>query len=801
MSPHERLPIDNVLDQYHLSQIVTQPTHKGRLLDLVFVPKSSQSAQINHLAPLENHHDVMFCRLPILPDSAPAAPSTPTYAYKRADWQLFVLLLSAMDLVKSVLDASCVDSAWNAIRVGILKAADGAIPKIKGKGKHRWKPWVSAELQKLILEKDRLYKLWKSRGTQKSFTQFKKSRNVVAKRTRIERTSYISQQFSNVHDARTFWSNFNAICRPKRSLIPPLQTTTGGYEADNSALSELLSAYFQQSFNDRDCSDVDFSDDAPADISHHFYCNITLVRNHISNMKSHKSVGLDGISAILLKQGVDHIAPALCFLINRCIRESCFPTQLKSAYIFPIQKITTPKLPCDFRPISILCIVSKIIEKHLVRIISPFITAKLCPTQFGFRPKSSTSDAMLYFDHLISSGLSINNSVVAVFIDVRKAFDTVPFNKLLVCLRDVYDLPPFLLILLKSYLNGRTQAVNVNGCLSSEVCVASGVPQGSLLGPWLFSAYINSVGLLNVSPSSHILMFADDCVLVHFLKNFNSTQQLQADLDLVAGDISNKFLTLNPTKSTFQIFTRPRFIVSQIPVLYLNGIQVAVTDKAKYLGVVLDNKLTYSSHTQITCTKVKKFAGYLYRVLHKGVSPKTLAIIYKSLLRVCLLYCCDVVYPINKGDRLRLEKCQKYVCRLFNRNWDHNFPYVKLMAPLNLVPLWQSVFTRRLCMIHGYVHNYRHCPPILFTLVKNSNTRFSNRLNHEYCIKIPQTLHPRFISSPFVCSAVAFNALPADIVLLSKCAFKTKCEDRVFIDYFLVLSQHSSAPVVYIIDP
>ena len=215
----------------------------------------------------------------------------------------------------------------------------------------------------------------------------------------------------------------------------------------------------------------------------------------------------------MLRSTAAFIAPSLTKLFNLSIASGRFPTDWKCAKITPIYKSGDSALASNYRPISILPIVSKVLERHIYTLLFDFLAANcpISPQQWGFMPSRSTASALCTLIHDCHQSLDNGSEICSVYFDFRKAFDTVQQSPLLNKLTDL-RVDKHLLTWIQSYLTNRSQVVAVGGAQSHSVPVISGVPQGSVLGPLLFLVYINDVTTV-VSTPSKLSLFADDMSL------------------------------------------------------------------------------------------------------------------------------------------------------------------------------------------------------------------------------------------------------------------------------------------------
>ena len=279
------------------------------------------------------------------------------------------------------------------------------------------------------------------------------------------------------------------------------------------------------------------------------------VSNAIDSIKSHSAPGKDEISPKFVKLAKCILSPYLANLFNKCIDQDVFPFDFKIAYVIPIPKTSSPKSLDEFRRISLLSVFSKLFEKILEKKMSIFIAKKyiLTPFQFGFRENNSTELAITTFYDKLLKNLDENKITCSIFLDLKKAFDSVNHEILLQKLYH-YGFRGKMFKLLASYLSERYICVKIDGKVSSSRLLDHGVPQGSILGPLLFLFYIND--LPNAS-NFETTLFADDTNLHLSHININSLQsRVQQEMMKVSKWMISNKLTLNYKKSCYMLISK-----------------------------------------------------------------------------------------------------------------------------------------------------------------------------------------------------------------------------------------------------
>ena len=236
-------------------------------------------------------------------------------------------------------------------------------------------------------------------------------------------------------------------------------------------------------------------------------CTPDEVHFYLSSLDPSKATGPDGISARILRQTVDSTTTSVTELLNLSLRSGCVPKEWKKSNVVPIPKTSPPSTPSNYRPISLLSILSKVMERHVHLLITEHLRDRhpLPDSQWGFQAGKSTVTGLLATVHSWLNILEKGQEVGAVFFDLRQAFDSVPHATLMAKLQQI-GLNDHILTWIGDYLTGREQRVTVSGSTSQYSVVLSGVPQGSVLGPLLFFIYVDDLARIPLSASSEAVL-------------------------------------------------------------------------------------------------------------------------------------------------------------------------------------------------------------------------------------------------------------------------------------------------------
>ena len=323
-------------------------------------------------------------------------------------------------------------------------------------------------------------------------------------------------------------------------------------------------------------------------------------------------------------------------LINTCFQTGIFPKSLKKAVVLPLFKKEDPEIMSNYRPISILPPLSKIIEKCLkTRLLHYFSRNKLLnQCQFGFLAGMSTQDAILSLTEKVYDNLENKLSTLAIYIDFSKCFDTLNRSILLKKL-EIYGIRGIPLALFRSYLTDRFQAVKVNNTISQFKMINAGVPQGSVLGPLLYLIYVNEIP--NISSQFTTCLFADDTTLIFENSNkYDLFRSCDYGINLFYSWCCANRLSINISKTKSMLFsnTLTQFDIADI---HMNGIKIDYSSSLRFLGVIIDDNLKFNLHINEINKKISKNIGVIYR-LKEYVPNSTLIAVYRSIIECYLNY-------------------------------------------------------------------------------------------------------------------------------------------------------------------
>ena len=383
------------------------------------------------------------------------------------------------------------------------------------------------------------------------------------------------------------------------------------------------------------------------------------VTNIFQNLKN-SAPGHDELNPSILRSCFPTIKEPPVHILNLSLTEGLFPAELKIANVLPLYKADDNVVFNNYRPVSLLCILSKVFEKVMYSRLSSFLEKNqiLLNNQFGFRKHHSAHMALMILLDKIVKALENGDYVIGIYLDFSKAFDTVDHGTLLLKLEH-NGVGGSALKWFKSYLSDRQQYVTYNGVSSQLKNINCGVPQGSVLGPLFLLLYITD--LSNVCKCTMPLFFADDTNLFINGSNINELESsINSELAEIAKWLKVNKLSLNINKTHYMIFTTKRKIIPGI-VINIEGHIINEVDSTKFLGIYLDNKLNWKKHIAYVSGKVARGIGLIIKA-RKLLNSDALITLYYSFIFPYLSYCNHIwgaTYATNL-QKLVIQQKKKY---------------------------------------------------------------------------------------------------------------------------------------------
>jgi len=485
-------------------------------------------------------------------------------------------------------------------------------------------PWMTSTVRDLMTDRDLSYRRYRRDKSDVNLQNYKRLRNKTNQAIRNAKLRFMHRLIDPNMTQRDVWKNVHSlgIGRTKRNsenITIPLERLNEHF----TTIPCVPTGNIMQ----RNLTEEQGQIDAPTHEKFFFtYVTTADVRKALNRIKS-KATGADNISISLIHKIIDIVLPTVTHIFNASLMTSTFPDIWKQAFIRPLPKVDTPTTPTDFRPISILPTLSKALERIVYKQLTDYLNKYnlFDKYQSGFRAGHSTATALLKVTEDIREAMDEQNITLLTLLDFSKAFDSVNIDLLIHKLR-LLHLSDHAVSWFNSYLCDRRQCVTSGNQTSSWRIVRTGVPQGSVLGPLLFTMYVNDISSVLRHCKYH--MYADDLQLyIHTRPGSlnDAIHKVNEDLDLILTWTRKVGLALNAEKSQAILIGRQRLLCTtnqnSQPLIKINNKSIPFSSSVKNLGVHMDSNLHWTDHISKTSQKVFAILHSLYH-LKKISTPK-----------------------------------------------------------------------------------------------------------------------------------------------------------------------------------
>ena len=620
-----------VITSNSLKQIITTTTRNtvssSSLIDLILT-NSSNVRDHGTLDTYISDHQPIFAIRKKLRDKSTGSATFTGRSYRNYNKQEFIDNLNGVNWAPFY-GMDNVDEAWDVLLAVILREADKKCP-IKTFKIHNYRPpWMVDELLEQVKDRDYFYKKAKKSRNEDDWNIAKFLRNLTNKNIRKSKADFIKDQLEiNEGNCSRFWRTIQQVMpnnksKDKKTHIN-LVDDTGTHVKEKDTANYINQFFTQVGIPGKDTIaalarkndpshgptapptttlDDELEDDIPP-------FDFQKLRNFdvlkiLKSINTSKSSGITHLSSRLLKDALIALLPQITHLFNLSLVSGIFPTLWKEELVIPIPKKGDLTKVGNFRPISLLPLPGKVLEKLVHTQLSHHCESNdiISDKQFGFRPQKSTLHATSQFLNQVYTNINRSAITAAVYIDFRKAFDCVLHPALIEKL-ECLNLSPESLALITNYLHQRKQRTFANNTYSSYTGITQGVPQGSVLGPLFYILYANDTA--SCIQKSGYTFYADDTVLYTTKESLSSAcANLQSDLNNLQQwcTLNNVHMNLSKTKCMF-FGSRTALGKAPLPSFKVNEETIQRVNKYTYLGIKLDEQLNFETHSSSTINTV-----------------------------------------------------------------------------------------------------------------------------------------------------------------------------------------------------
>jgi hypothetical protein len=694
----------DLLDLFGLTQHVTCPTHtQGHTLDLIITRQETSINSILVDVPFYSDHSLVSCKFPATSIRSRSIGTKVVRNWKNVDNVKFkaAICSSALCTTDSALTEP-VENSFNIFNSTLVNLADIHAPLRTIKIKDcPLSPWFDGKCHDARRVSRSLEKRYRRSGLDTDRTAWLYQMNVKRNLCREKEFKYWSDRIlTSSADPKKLWCSLNSLL-----------LRDGHCKQHSDLTADAISAIFQEKItviravSERSAPPA-FKQLATTTLDHFTGCSAEQLRSIILKSPA-KSCQLDPIPTTMLLLHLDNLLPYLTAMCNNSLSSGTLPTNQKHAIITPLLKKTgsDPSVAANYRPVSNLSFLSKIIERIIVRQLTAYLTInKLWPlTQSAYRPSHSTETAMLRVTSDIFEAANSSDVTLLAMLDLSAAFDCVDHTILLRRLHETYGIGGLALQWIFSFLNNRTQSVSFNGAISQPSELKCGVPQGSVLGPILFLLYTADAPEIAATHGISCHCYADDIQLyVHCSADSTldaSHRMINCITDINNWMLSNR-LKLNPDKTQFAWFGTWQQLCRFTPDVITMPSNVSITPSkcVRNLGCNFDSRLTMEDHVN-EIVKSCLFQLRQLRSIRRSLTDKAAAILVHAFISCRLDYCNSILYGVSDRVLHKLQLVQNTAARLIAncRRYDHITP---VLRDLHWLPIQQRIKFKLALFVH-----------------------------------------------------------------------------------------------------
>lgn len=700
------------------------------VLDLLFSNDCLQYFEPKSLLPCDVHHPAVSFKLNIVELHELQTEDVFYFDFNNASYNNIKDHLDCINWESLFLDTDlecCVNTFYDVL----YSTLDVFVPKIK-RMRSSFPKWFSPELINLIKQKKAAHKKYKQTNSELDYNNFSQLRNLCKNSISLAHQTYLRQTENAItYDIKCFWRYVQSKTKDIKT-VPTRMYYNNNLASDGVAVANFFCEYFKSIYSKSNHVDVAF--EYIVSQLHIPSLNVTCdeIGKCLNELSVKKGPGPDGLPPSLLRHCSDSLIKPLFLLFNMSLDSGVFPSIWKHTFIVPVFKSGNRNDVRNYRPISIQSAIPKVLDKLVSIAFQQLFKNIIVSQQHGFYSSRSTCTNLFPYVNFIYDSMEEGFVVDSVYTDFSKAFDRVN-HKLLFAKLKAYGIDGTLLAWIISFVTNRYQQINVNNFKSSKFTVPSGVPQGSHLGPILFSIFINDIGLcLN----SDFLLFADDLKLFRKIVSHADCVILQNDLENLVQWCTDNDMHLNIDKCKHIRFSKKRDNV--VFNYYIENELLQSVSVIRDLGVLLDSSLSFVNHIDFIVSRAMRMSGFIKRITLNFTNVRCLVILYVSLVRSILDYNCIIWAPVYNVHIDRIERVQrkivKALCYKANIRCD-SLNYEQLLQYFGFHPMHIRRNYFELCFAFKILNGHISCSDILSTFnlrIPPFDARFHSLLLKDY---------------------------------------------------------------------
>ena len=748
----ESRALNDFCSTFNLTQLINKPTRATEngesLIDVVMTTNEKLIASNDVLMSTISDHNLVYISLKLKkPRIKPCYVTIRSYTNYSADNFLRDLSYAPFHIISLFDDFNDQVDVFNELFLEVL-SQHAPVKRVKIRSKPS--PFITPEIRQLMRTRDQWRKLAGKTNDPFHWNGYRFFRQEVKREIRVAEKVHVRTQILDSN------GNSNSIWKIINRCLPRKQQDSFMASEDPTGLANELNDFFTSvgsitAQKARDLSlhhGLNVNLDVPTplhistDVSPELFVLHQVTENQVErvirSLPSNKAPGMDKISSRILKDSLPSTLTTITHIVNNSFVTNTFARAWKTAEVTPILKCGNPDVPNNYRPISLLPIVSKVTERlvhgqlmeHLIR------NNKLAAHQSGNRKLHSTETALLYVTDQLLQAMDNKKVSIMVLLDMSKAFDSIRHDILLSKLQNL-DFSQGALDWFQSYLSNRQQCVRIGDAVSKVLPLEFGVPQGSILGPVLFTIYVND--LLSVPKRCLSASYVDDCKLYLSFSPAElptSILALNEDLTRISQWCCKNSLLINPDKTKVLAVGLPQLLKK------LSSFSITLFDKeitpvpvVKDLGVLLDTRLSYNQHITEIASKCLFKLYQINRIKHL-LDRKTLLLVINSFVFSKLQYCSTVWSNTSSSNIDKLQKVQNFAGRIILglRKYDHISDGLR---SLKWLPIREKLILNDATMMHKCINKL--VPDYLADMFKsrsqvhNRQTRSSGALDIPLC--------------------------------------------------------------------